>query len=546
MKKNAVIYARFSSYNQTEQSIEGQLRECYDYAKRQDLRVVDEYIDRALTGTVDRRPSFLQMVEDSKKRSFDYILVYQLDRFARNRYDSASYKAKLKKNGVRVLSARENITDDASGILVEGMLESMAEYFSAELSQKVKRGVKESLIKGNFTGGKYILGYDIIDKKWVINEQEADVVREIYDKYKCGHRVKDIVNELNARCIKAKNGNEFSVTNIARIIKNIKYTGKIVKDDMTYYNIIPRIISDETFKKCNNILAGSKHRPRTSHYTELDGQNAYALSGKLYCGCCGYPITADAGTSSSGKRYQYYKCSKRKKNSDSCNKNSVSKNELESLVLDKTIEYVLKYNGIDKIAEMITKKYNQELEKSIDVLTLEQEVKNIEKSIVGIMQAIEQGVVTSTTGARLLELERKKEQAEEQLELLKARQAKPINSKIIKAFLSFYSLKNYDTVLARNEFYNSFVSKVILYDDRMIVAYNTGIDIDYDIDYDIDALKIEAVVSDCLEQKKSPSVEQQMFNRGTIGRTEKEQQELPNYYIDYKNQLFLVDFGKVI
>lgn len=180
MKKRVVIYARFSSHSQTEQSIEGQLRECYDYAKKHDLLVVSEYIDRALTGTTDKRPSFLQMIEDSKKKTFDYVLVYQLDRFARNRYDSANYKAKLKKNGVRVLSAKENISKDASGIFIEGVLESMAEYYSAELSQKVKRAIRESYEKGYFIGGFGLFGYDIIDKHWVINETEAAVVRKIF------------------------------------------------------------------------------------------------------------------------------------------------------------------------------------------------------------------------------------------------------------------------------------------------------------------------------------------------------------------------------
>ena len=146
--KKIVIYARYSSDRQTEQSIEGQLRVCHEYAERNDYVVVHEYIDRALSGTTDRRPAFLQMIEDSKKKEFEYVLVYQLDRFARNRYDSANYKMKLKKNGVRVLSARENISDDASGILMESVLEGMAEYYSVELSQKVKRGVRESLIKG--------------------------------------------------------------------------------------------------------------------------------------------------------------------------------------------------------------------------------------------------------------------------------------------------------------------------------------------------------------------------------------------------------------
>ncbi len=168
MSKRAVIYARFSSHNQTEQSIEGQLRECYDYARRHDLIIEDEYIDRALTGTTDKRPSFLKMIEDSTRKTFDCVLVYQLDRFARNRYDSANYKAKLKKNGVRVLSARKNISEDASGILIEGVLESMAEYYSAELSQKVKRGLRESYSKGYYAGGQSMLGYDISDKRWTV------------------------------------------------------------------------------------------------------------------------------------------------------------------------------------------------------------------------------------------------------------------------------------------------------------------------------------------------------------------------------------------
>ena len=135
-----------------------------------------------------KRPEFLRMIEDSKKKTFDYVLVYQLDRFARNRYDSANYKAKLKKNGVRVLSAKENITEDASGILIEGVLESMAEYYSAELSQKVKRGIRESYEKGYFIGGYGLFGYDIVDKKWTINSYEADIVRDIFTRYKNGER----------------------------------------------------------------------------------------------------------------------------------------------------------------------------------------------------------------------------------------------------------------------------------------------------------------------------------------------------------------------
>lgn len=133
---NVVIYARFSSYSQIEQSIEGKLKVCYEYAEQNHYTIIGEYIDRAVSGKYDNRAEFQRVISDSEKHAFEGILVYQLDRFARNRYDSAIYKSKLKKNGLRVLSARENITDDASGILVEGVLESMAEYFSAELSRR--------------------------------------------------------------------------------------------------------------------------------------------------------------------------------------------------------------------------------------------------------------------------------------------------------------------------------------------------------------------------------------------------------------------------
>ena len=138
---NVVIYARYSSDRQTEQSIEGQLKECYEYARRNGYTIVGEYIDRAISGTTDHRPEFLRMIADGDKKLFQAVLVYQLDRFARNRYDSATYKAKLKKNGIRVLSARENISDDASGVLMEAVLEGMAEYYSVELSQKIRRGM---------------------------------------------------------------------------------------------------------------------------------------------------------------------------------------------------------------------------------------------------------------------------------------------------------------------------------------------------------------------------------------------------------------------
>ena len=176
-ERNAVIYARYSSHNQTEQSIEGQLRVCHEYAKREGYTIVGEYIDRAISGRTDDRPEFQRMIDDSRKGVFQYVIVYRLDRFTRNRYDSAIYKHKLKKNGVKVLSAMENIGDNPEGVILEAVLEASAEYYSLELSQKVKRGMRESALKGQYCTGTPPLGYKTVDGRLAIDETTAPFVK---------------------------------------------------------------------------------------------------------------------------------------------------------------------------------------------------------------------------------------------------------------------------------------------------------------------------------------------------------------------------------
>ena len=193
--KTAVIYARYSSDSQTEQSIEGQLRVCQDYAKSNDILIVDTYIDRAMTGTNDMRPDFQRIIKDSNKRQWDYVLVYKLDRFSRDKYETTIHKHTLKENGVKLLSAMENIPDSPEGIILESLLEGMNQYYSAELSQKVKRGLKESRIKGLFTGGPTPYGYNVKDKKVSINEEQANIVREyMFNQYYSGKRIKERAN----------------------------------------------------------------------------------------------------------------------------------------------------------------------------------------------------------------------------------------------------------------------------------------------------------------------------------------------------------------
>ncbi len=248
---NIVIYARYSSHSQTEQSIEGQLQTCYEYAKHNSHVVVDEYIDRAQSGTTDSRAEFQRMIADSDKHTFEGVLVYQLDRFARNRYDSAINKAKLKKNGVRVLSARENISEDASGILVEGVLESMAEYYSAELSQKIRRGMNINAEKCLSNGSNPGLGYTVDEeRRFHIDPKTAPIVREIFERYASGETVADITGEnLNARQIKTSRGKDFNKNSLHRLLRNKRYIGTYIYKDTETPGGMPRMIEDELFQR---------------------------------------------------------------------------------------------------------------------------------------------------------------------------------------------------------------------------------------------------------------------------------------------------------
>ena len=179
----AVIYARYSSDSQREESIEGQLRECTEYAERNGTTILRSYIDRALSARTADRPEFQNMIKDSEQKLFGVVLIWKLDRFSRDRYDSAHYKHILKKNGVKVVSAKEHISEGPEGIILEAMLEGYAEFYSAELSEKIHRGQKENALKGKNNGGGVPLGY-LLDKKaqkLVIDPTTAPLVVEIFE-----------------------------------------------------------------------------------------------------------------------------------------------------------------------------------------------------------------------------------------------------------------------------------------------------------------------------------------------------------------------------
>jgi len=301
----AVIYARYSSDGQREESVEGQLRECKEFAERHNMTVITHYIDRALSARTDDRPQFQQMIRDSAKKQFEVVLVWKLDRFSRNRFDSATYRAILKRNGVKVVSAKENISDGPEGIILEAMLDGMAEYYSAELSVKVKRGQKENALKCKANGGNIPFGYIINSERYYeIDPLTAPIVLEIFTRYADGQTVKEISAELNSRGIftntKYKYTNKASMHNL---LKNRRYMGEYKYGDTITPDGMPAIVPQEIFDRVQERMQKNKHKPAA-----MKADEEYILTTKIFCGKCGAMMVGVGGTSKTGKVHHYYKC----------------------------------------------------------------------------------------------------------------------------------------------------------------------------------------------------------------------------------------------
>ena len=312
-------------------------------------------------------------------------------------------------------------------------------------------------------------GYDIVDKRWTINPIEAPIVKDMFERYKNGEKAKSIVNRLNDMGVHNKSGAKFSVNSFAKIIRNTKYMGVVVSNGIAYANIVPAIVDEQTFTICNKIMDNQRHKQKV-----VQEHSPYILSGKLFCGNCGTLMTAEDGTSHTGKVYHYYKCFNRKLHKGQCNKSNITKEKLEDMVLGKTVEYVLQPNLIDKLAIAVTEKFNDGLQKSDTLALLEKEQKQVQKAIDGFLSAIAAGIVTKSTKEKLLSLEQQSDELESKISAEKAQQIQPLDIEKVKAFLTYFARKQYKNDEEKNEFFSSFIYRVVLFDDCVYIFYNTS------------------------------------------------------------------------
>jgi len=460
----AVIYARYSSDNQTENSIEGQLRECTEYADKHNITVIGTYIDRALSAKTDDRPEFQSMIRDSAQKQFDVIIVWKLDRFSRDRYDSAHYKRILKKNDVKVISATELISEGSTGILLESLIEGYAEFYSVELSEKVKRGQKENALKCKANGGAVPFGYTINSERYYeIDPLTAPIVLEIFTRYADGQTVGEISEELNSRSAFASTKHKYTnKASMHNLLKNRRYMGEYRYGDVVTPGGMPAIVPKDIFDKVQVRMEKNKHKPAAKKAVV-----EYILTTKLFCGLDGVMMVGVGGTSKTGALHHYYKCGNRIYRK-TCDKKTVKKGWLERHIVALVKERVLRNDVIDRIADELVKLQNQE---NTTVSFLQKQLTDIQKRIDNLLNAIEEGLLNASAKARLDDLEMKKSDLE--ISIAKEKLTKtPLTKKQIVFWISKFKYGDIDNPEYRRQMVDIFINSVYLYEDRVVIAFN--------------------------------------------------------------------------
>lgn len=418
------LYARFSSDNQRSESIDAQVRAMKQFCSNQKWQVVATYIDEARSATTDNRPQFQQMIADSSKGEFEIVLVHKLDRFSRDRYDSAIYKKKLKKNNVKLCSVLERIDDSPESIMMESVLEGMAEYYSKNLARETMKGMYETAVQTKHCGGCAPLGYDVgEDGKLKINTHEAEAVKIIFEMYSDGYGYSDIISRLNEKGYHPKRGGLFKKNSLQSILNNEKYTGVYVFNkerkhggNKTGYDVVrvdggcPQIITKSLFDKVQRTKTRKVRNQGRYHSKEF-----YLLTGKLVCGICGKSLIGNVRYSGRNKtRLATYRCQTHR---IECRNKELNKDYLDAYVVVMLGQKLLNISSMKKYVNKVNRyitDYNKDYsDNHSEVMS---QYNTVNENLNNITSAIEQGVINESIIKRAEELETRKKELESRLQ----------------------------------------------------------------------------------------------------------------------------------
>lgn len=482
---NAVIYARYSSDNQREESIDAQIRAIKDYAIREGLSIIRIYADEARSATTDQRPQFLAMMQDAEIGIFQAVIVHKLDRFSRDRFDSAFYKRHLRKHDVRLYSVLENLDDSPESIILESVLEGMAEYYSKNLSREVIKGMRETAYQCKHTGGIPPLGYDVgPDRQYIINRFEADAVRTIFEMYAAGSGYSAIIDELNSKGCKTKTGKTFGKNSIHDILVNEKYAGVYVfnkassktagkrnshksKPDSEIIRIpggCPAVISDNLWERVKTKMEANKNT--TGAYS---AKTVYILSGRIFCGHCKAAMTGKRARMGRNKsEYSYYECSTRK-SKRACDMKPINKAFVEQKVINSLYDNLFSDEVIDLATDKI---YNHSISHNSEIPEMingyEKQLKAVKLEISHIINAITKGAYHDSMKEKLDELEASKAALTIRLEEAKIQlQTHSFSRDQIYAFLARYKNIKTMTPTQQKSAIQVFVERVTVNEDNI-------------------------------------------------------------------------------
>ena len=499
----AVAYARYSSNNQREESIEEQLMKIQDYADRNHIEIINQYTDYAKSGSknIEKRESFLKMIDDIENGNIkvDYVIVYCLSRFMRNTYESAIYKKKLKNKNVRLISVTENLNDTPESIILEGVLDAINEYYSLNLSQETMRGLMFNARNALHAGGFPPLGYKIVDKKYVVNEDERPIVEIVFNRYAEGVSLDRIVKELNDLGYRTRKGNQFKASSLYDLLENEKVTGtyiynkregnnftgkknshKYKEDDeiVRIPNAFEGIISQELFDKVQDIRAGRKHSGG-----RVNAKENYLLSGLIYCGECQardngelYSFTGNRRVYKDKPKYVSYRCSQRKYQ---CINKEIRKEYIENYVLDELRDKIFTEKGIRYVVSGVNRNIAKRNEQNMSQITiLEKNIADLDRQVSNIIQAIKNGIFDESFSKELETLREKKGLLVNRIDEIKSstKTIGPVDNEMIKNMIGDF--RKY--ILERNtseckKFLHSFVDRIIVYRDRVEVQFRISL-----------------------------------------------------------------------
>ena len=470
---NAVCYYRYSSSAQRDCSIEQQQEAAHRYCDAHKYHIIKEYADKAISGTRDDRPEFQLMLQEIKKLKPAYLILWKTDRLSRDRVTAVLAKAQIKEAGTKIEYVAETMPEDeAERALIEGIEETLAEHFIIQHRKNVTRGLMYNAENALYNGRK-ILGYKgQKNQRYEIDNDTAVIVQKIFKDYSDGKALQVIANELNNVGYKTVRGNEFTVKSLLHTLHNRSYIGEYKYGDIIVADGFPRLISDETFDKVQEMLEKNRHGGRGAAKrlkNSLEGIDFW-LSGKLVCGECGANVSGTSGKSTSNnKLYYYYACNEHKKHK--CSLKNIRKDDIERVIANVLEECInnsaLRILIAEKVYDYYMREYasDENYEKSLVT-----NIKEINKKLDNIMKAIEAGIFNDTTQARMQELQEQKQLLEDELDVERNRKKYALKKEQVVRYLESFvgSMKEPSM---RDKVLNYLVESIYVYNDKIVINF---------------------------------------------------------------------------